>query len=34
MPQEWMVPMILTGLALMLLAIWVPVWRENRKQKK
>lgn len=31
--ENWIVPCILTCLALFLLLVWVPVWRENRKKK-
>ena len=33
MPHQWIIPTILSGLSLFLLAVWVPVWRENRKKK-
>ena len=33
MPHEWIVPTVLTCLAVSLLIIWIPVWRENRKKK-
>lgn len=32
MPEQWIVPTVLTCLALFLLAVWVPVLR-NRKRK-
>lgn len=31
--MDWIVPVVLICLALSLLLIWVPVWRENRKKK-
>lgn len=31
--MDWMVPTVLFCLALFLLAVWIPVWRENRKKK-
>ena len=34
MPDNWIVPTILLGLAMTLLIFWVPVLRENCKRKK
>lgn len=33
MSHEWIVPTVLSCLALFLLAVWIPVWREKRKRK-
>jgi len=33
MPENWIVPTILMGLAAFLLLVWIPVIREQRRKK-
>ena len=32
--EQWLIPAILTGLTLFLLAVWIPVLRENKRKRK
>lgn len=33
MPQEWIIPTVLAGLAIFLAIVWIPELRRNRKRK-